>query len=220
VKTEQISKDDVRRQLAKWLYYLDADILTDMVENSELIGVPRNTRLLKEGDFVKIIPFVINGLVKVYTSFEDKELLLYYIRPGESCIMSFAASLRNEQSKIYAVTEEKSVLLLLPTDKVSKWMKQSPDVNRLFFMLFNQRYADLLETIQHLIFNKLDVRLYNYLKDKVEVTKTNPIKISHRQIAAELGTAREVVSRMIKKLEREGKILQMSNSIKIFPVGD
>lgn len=215
MNTEPKENDEARKLVAKWFYYLEPHIVSEILEYSEIVTVPRDTMLLKEGDYIKIIPLVISGLLKVYTGYQEKELLLYYIRPGESCIMSFAASLRNEQSKIYATTEETSTLLLMPTQKVSMWMKQAPDVNRFFFMLYNQRYADLLETIQHLIFNTLDVRLYNYLKDKSEVMQANPLRISHRQIAAELGTAREVVTRMLKKLEKEGKIEQLPSSIKI-----
>jgi CRP/FNR family transcriptional regulator len=130
--------------------------------------------------------------------------------------MSFAASLENEPSKIFAITEEDTVILLLPVDKLQGWIKRFPDVNHFFYQQYNLRYTELLETINHLIFNKMDKRLYNYLEEKQRLTKTNPLKISHRQIAGELGTAREVISRVMKKLENEGKIKQLSNCIEIF----
>ena len=176
---------------------------------------PPNTEILREGQYVKMVPIVLDGLVKVITHYEDKELLLYYIQPDESCVMSFAASLDNQPSKIHAITEEETTVLLLPIDKVASWAKSFPDITTLFFKQYNKRYAELLETINHLLFDKLDKRLYDYLKEKSDLMDKNPIKISHRRIADEMGTAREVVSRVLKKLELDGRIEQTSEGIKI-----
>ena len=184
-------------------------------KNSALVEIPAETEILREGQYVKVIPLVLESLVKVFTKYEDKELLLYYIQPNESCVMSFTASLKNEPSKVYAITDENCKLLLLPVDKVAKWIGEFPDLNNLFFQQYNLRYSDLLETINQLLFDKLDKRLLDYLKEKVALTKKNPIKISHRQIASELGTAREVISRVMKKLEQEAKIKQLTTTIEI-----
>ena len=129
--------------------------------------------------------------------------------------MSFAASLRNEPSKVFALTEEDTTALLLRVDKVSKWTKQFPDINKLFFQQYNLRYSELLNTIHHLLFDKMDKRLHDYLLEKVSLTNKNPLKISHRQIANDLGTVREVISRVIKKLENEGELKQHTSSIEI-----
>jgi CRP/FNR family transcriptional regulator len=129
--------------------------------------------------------------------------------------MSFAASLKNEPSKVYAITEENTTALLLPVDKVATWTKQYPDINVLFFQQYNLRYSELLDTIHHLLFDKMDKRLFDYLQEKACVTNHNPLKISHRQIANELGTAREVISRTMKKLEAEKLVIQHSNGIEI-----
>ncbi|WP_457619331.1 Crp/Fnr family transcriptional regulator [Lutibacter sp.] len=158
---------------------------------------------------------VLTGLIKVFSRYEDKELLLYYIKPSESCVMSFSASLKNAPSQVFAITEEDTTVLLLPASKIDGWVKKFPNFNQLFFEQYNVRYHELLKTINHLLFDKLDVRLYNYLIEKKDITKKNPIKISHRQIANELGTAREVISRLLKKLEGENKVKQLSNQIKI-----
>jgi CRP/FNR family transcriptional regulator len=162
-----------------------------------------------------VIPIVTKGLIKVFTRHEDKDLLLYYIKPDETCIMSFAASLKNEPSRVYAMTEEDTSAILLPVNKISEWINQFPDFNTLFFQQYNNRYGELLDTISHVLFNKIDKRLYDYLLEKKELTNKNPLKISHRQIASELGTAREVISRVMKKLENEGKVKQHTSSIEI-----
>jgi len=202
-------------EIKKALSFLSPDLVSEIIIVSQVRDFPKNTEILKEGQYVKVIPIVIEGLIKVFSSFEEKELLLYYIKPNESCIMSFASSIKNEPSKVYAVTEEDSTILLLPVDKVSNWVKQFPSINDLFYQQYNLRYSELLDTISHVLFNKMDTRLYDYLKRKTQLTKQNPIKISHRQIASELGTAREVISRVMKKLENEGRVKQYTNTIKI-----
>jgi CRP/FNR family transcriptional regulator len=208
-----MSVTDIIKHLFKNIPQEEVDLI---VSQSIVKSIPKDTILLRDGQYVKVIPIVINGLVKVFTTHDDKDLLLYYIRPNESCSMSFAASLENEPSKIFATTEEDTEILLLPVDKLQGWLKRFPDVNHFFYHQYNLRYSELLETINHLIFNKMDKRLYNYLEEKQRLTKSNPLKISHRQIAGELGTAREVISRVMKKLENEGKIKQLSNCIEIF----
>lgn len=192
------------------------ELLTEINRNSILKTIPEGTEILREGQYIKVIPVVISGLIKVFTRYEDKELLLYYINPNESCIMSFSASLKNQPSKIFAVTEEDTQALLLPVDKVVGWTKQFPDINSLFFQQFNMRYSELLDTINHLLFDQMDKRLYDYLVKKSNLSVSSRLKISHRQIASELGTAREVISRVMKKLENEGKVKQSNSFIEIF----
>lgn len=202
---------DIRQSLS----FLGQELITEIIESSHIKEIPKATEIIREGQFIKVIPIVLEGLVKVYSSFEEKELLLYYIQPVDSCIMSFSSGISNDPSKIYAITEEDSKILLLPISNVIKWKRKYPDFNDLFYRQYNLRYNDLLQTINQVLFDKMDKRLYDYLKEKKLLTNKNPVKISHREIANELGTAREVISRVMKKLENEGKVKQQSNSIKI-----
>jgi len=202
-------------EIPKVLPGLDAALITEIQQAAIIKHIPKDTEILKEGQYVKVIPIVTKGLIKVYTQHKDKELLLYYIKPEESCIMSFAACLNNEPSKVFAITEDDTDALLLPADKITDWIKKFPAINTLFFGMYNLRYTELLETIHHLLFTRLDERLYHYLKERSQLTNANPLKISHKQIATELGTAREVVTRVMKRLEQEGKVKQRSNSIEI-----
>lgn len=206
-----MDKQDISAALA----HLHPDLVNAIVAHSVTKEFPKDAELLREGQYVKVIPLVLSGLIKVFSRHEGKELLLYYIRPNESCIMSFAASLKNEPSKVFALAEETTTALLLPVDEIPQWTKQYPDINTLFFQQYNMRYSELLDTIQSLLFDKMDKRLFDYLQEKVALTHKNPLKISHRQIANELGTAREVISRVMKKLEAEGKLKQDSNGIEI-----
>jgi CRP/FNR family transcriptional regulator, anaerobic regulatory protein len=204
-----------QRELARALSHLSSHLVAEILTASATAEIPKNTEILREGQYVKVIPIVVQGLIKVFSRHEDKELLLYYIKPNESCVMSFAASRGNEPSRVFAITEEDTTALLLPVDKVSDWTRQFPDFNTLFFQQYDLRYSELLDTINHVLFDKMDKRLFDYLVEKECLTNKNPLKISHRQIANELGTAREVISRVMKKLESEGKVKQHPSSIEI-----
>lgn len=204
-----------QEEIAKAFAYLNLELIKEIQVVSIIKEFPADTEILREGQYIKVIPIVLRGLIKVFTRYEEKELLLYYIKAHESCIMSFSASLKNLPSKIFAITEEDTRALLIPANKIPEWINQFPDINTLFYQQYNIRYSDLLDTIHHLLYDKMDKRLLDYLNEKVQLTNKNPLKISHRQIAGELGTAREVVSRLMKKLEAEGLVKQQANAIEI-----
>lgn len=199
----------------KILSFLKPDLLDKILTESGIREIPKGTEILREQQYVKVLPIVINGLVKVYSRFEERELLLYYIEPAQSCVMTFYAALKNTPSKVFAVTEEDSRLLLIPVHHLPGWLKEYPDFNELFYNQFNLRYSELLDTIGHLLLNKMDKRLFDHLKKKSELTNSNSVKMSHNQIANELGTAREVITRVLKKLESEGKVIQQAGEIRI-----
>ena len=178
-------------------------------------AVPAGTELLREGQYVKVIPLVLDGLVKVFSRYEDRELLLYYIEPVESCVMSFSAGLWNLPSKVFAITEEESDLLLLPVQHVNEWVRKYPTLNQLFFGQFNKRYEDLLFTIHQVLFQRMDERLLSYLRERADRLGTNLLDLRHHQIARELGTAREVISRVLKKLEQEKWVIQHQHGIEV-----
>lgn len=194
---------------------LPKSLLQTIKENSIEQDIPKNTEVMRKGQYIKAIPIVTEGLVKVFTRYEDKELLLYYIKPNESCIMTFDASLNNSPSVVYASAEEDSTVLLMPVNKVFEWLKTFPEMNTLFFKQYNVRYNELIGMINQVLFEKMDKRILEYLRSKIKIKQQNPVKISHRQIAADLGTAREVVTRVLKKLEIENKVEQNSGLIKI-----
>ncbi len=197
------------------LSFLKPDLVEKILQKSTIEKFPKGTEILKEQQYVKVLPIVINGLIKVYSRFDEKELLLYYIESKQSCVMTFYAALKNTPSKVFAKTEEDSVVLLLPVNYLPNWLKEYPDFNELFYNQFNLRYSELLGTIGSLLLDKMDKRLYNHLKKKTQLSFGNSIKMSHTQIAKELGTAREVISRVLKKLETDGKVLQKSGEIEI-----
>jgi CRP/FNR family transcriptional regulator, anaerobic regulatory protein len=196
--------------------YLGKELIAEILQHSDLRTFAAGTELVRDGQYIKVIPIVLSGLVKVFTQIEDKELLLYYIQPEQSCIMSFSSCLNHQKSKIFAITEEESDILLMPADRVAHWITEHPAINKLFYQQYDLRYSELVGTINHLLYHKLDKRLLDYLAERIKVTGKNPLKVTHKEIAAELGTAREVVSRLVKKLEKQHLLQQHHDSIELF----
>ena len=210
-----ISPQDFSEIKSKLPFYFGPELVHYIQENGSLMDIPENTEILREGQYVKVIPYVLDGVIKVFRKFDERDLLLYYIEPNESCIMSFSASMHDSPSKVFAITEVPTKVLLIPSEGINKWIQQYPDFNTLFYRQYDQRYSELIDTIDHLINQKMDVRIVNFLKQRLQVKGTKTIKITHKQIATEMGTAREVISRIIKKLERDGVIIQHSEGIEV-----
>lgn len=201
--------------LKKLIPQVDAELLQFIAKEAVEMDIPADTTLLKTGNYVQSVPLVVNGLIRVSRNEEDKELLLYYIHPGEMCIMSFSACCSNSTSLIEAITLEQTKILLIPSLKLREWITKYTSFNFFIYEMFNKRYLDLIDTINQLIFNHLDERLLNYLNEKSLLSNNKALSITHQQIATDMGTAREVISRLLKKLERENKILTGRNQITI-----
>jgi CRP/FNR family transcriptional regulator len=187
-----------------------------IAELCEIQHLPKGTVFLKEGAYIKVIPLLISGLVKVYKEDEEgHEVLLYYIQPGESCIMSLTASLNNESSKVKGVIEEDSEALLLPASQVSTLGKEFPLWNEFVYNLYNTRFDELLSFVKLITFSNKDKLLLEYLHKESSVKNTYSLAITHQKIANELGTSREVISRLLKKLEQEGIVQLGSGKINL-----
>lgn len=170
--------------------------------------------ILNENSHIRSIPIVTKGMMKVIRTEEDgREILLYYIKAGESCIMSFLGGLHNETSKVKAEVEEDAEILFLPMDKVSLFIKEYPQWLDYIFRLYHKRFEELLEIVNAIAFKKVDERLLTLLHKKQELTGNNTLNITHEQLANELGTARVVVSRLLKQLEEIGKVKLGRNKI-------
>ncbi len=199
------------------LQFLGKDLVQEIIDHCQIREIPAKTEILRHGQYVKMVPIVVKGIVKVYTKRDDKEVLLYYVQPGESCVMSFTACINSDKSKVFASTLEDTVSLTISADQLKLWLQKYPKLNQLFYQQFDLRYSELVETVRHLLYDKLDKRVVDYLTKKVEITGKNPVKISHKEIANEIGTAREVVSRVLKKLEKLDRVKQHHDSIELFP---
>ncbi len=172
--------------------------------------------VLDENSYIRSIPIVTEGIIKVMRTEDDgKEILLYYIKAGESCIMSFLGGLHNETSKVKAVVEEDAEILFIPIEKLAYLMKEYPQWLDFIFRLYHKRFEDLLDVINAIAFKKVDERLLDLLQKRAELVKSKTIQITHEQLANKLGTARVVVSRLLKKLEEDGIVKLGRNKIKL-----
>lgn len=170
--------------------------------------------ILSESSHIKAIPIVVQGSLRVMRTDEDgREILLYYIKAGESCIMSFLGGIHHETSKVKAVAEEDVEVLLLPIDKIGLLLKDFPEWLDYIFRLYHKRFEELLEVVNAVAFKKVDERLLDFLHKKSEVVKSKVLSITHEQLANELGTARVVVSRLLKQLEINGTLKLERNKI-------
>jgi CRP/FNR family transcriptional regulator len=170
--------------------------------------------ILNENAYIRAIPIVLTGSIGVMRSEDDgREILLYYIKAGESCIMSFLGGIHNDTSKVKAIAEEATEILFIPIDKVNLLIKEYPQWLDYIFKLYHKRFEELLEVVNDVAFKKMDERLFNFLKKKSEISDSKTINITHEHLAQEMGTARVVVSRLLKQMEEEGLLVLGRNKI-------
>ncbi|MGK7394464.1 MAG: Crp/Fnr family transcriptional regulator [Candidatus Cyclobacteriaceae bacterium M3_2C_046] len=193
----------------------DQEII-EFLENCEHKHFIKGSLLLNTDQFVKVLPLVISGTVKVVKEGDQaNEILLYYISRGESCALSISAYLNHQQSQVKAIVEEDAQIILLPTRYIDGWMQKFPSWERFVIKLFRKRFQELLDTVDGIAFYNLDERLIKYLKKKSLNVTTREIMITHQEIANDLGTSREVVSRLLKQLEKRHMITLSRNKIKV-----
>lgn len=172
--------------------------------------------ILNENAYIKAIPLVTSGSIRVMRTEEDgREILLYYIKAGESCIMSFLGGIHHDTSKVKAIAEEETEILFIPIEKVVELIKEFPEWLDYIFRLYHKRFEELLDVVNAVAFKKMDERLLNFIKKKCELTKSHTLYVTHEQIANELGTVRVVVSRLLKQMEDENLIKLGRNKISL-----
>lgn len=195
---------------------INQQLLDKLLKEGTVKTFPPESVIIEEHDYIKNVPIVLSGSIKVFKLDEDgREILLYYIKPGESCVMSFLGAACNGTSKIRAVVEEQAEVLILPVYKAIDLIRDNPAWLEFIFQLYNRRFEELLAVVNAVVFQNVDDRLWDLLLTKVKMLHTNELVITHQQVADELGTAREVVSRLLKQLERNNKIQLSRNKIKV-----
>lgn len=190
-------------------------LLNDQVKQSgQIKSFPAETIIINEDTYIKSIPIVLKGSIRVMRTDDDgKEILLYYIRPGESCIMSFLGGIHHETSKVKAIAEEDVEILMIPLEKASEWIKEYPEWTDFIFKLYHKRFEELLGVVNAVAFQKLDTRILQLLEQKSLLHNSKEIAITHQQLADEMGTSREAVSRILKQMENAHLIKLGRNKI-------
>lgn len=188
---------------------------TEEIEASTIVkSLKAGEQIVGMNKFIQVIPILNSGLLGVYRTDDDgRDMLLYYIKPGESCIMSFLAGINNDTSKVKAIAEEDSELTLVPIDKVTQWVRKYPEWTDYIFKLYHQRFEELLNVVNSIAFQKMDERIWQLLMKKSELSNSKEIQVTHQQLADELGSTREVISRLLKQMEKTGIVSLGRNKI-------
>jgi CRP/FNR family transcriptional regulator len=190
------------------------ELIDDIIKNGILKTFEPEELILSSESYIKSVPLIISGLTKVIREdAEDKEVLLYYLKPGETCAMALVCCMSNAKSNIKAIAENETEILLIPVTKMDDWLTKHNTWKAFIMGTYKRRFDMLLETIDSIAFNNIDQRLINYLEKRVDVTGNNEVLSTHSQIASDLGTSREVVSRLLKKLEKMGNVELGRNKI-------
>lgn len=172
--------------------------------------------IMDYGKYVRMMPIILEGTVKVYRLDEKQnEILLYYLSSNESCSMAYSCCLEAKKSEIKAIAEDNVELIAIPHVKLDDWLCTYPSWKNYIMRSFNERFIELLKSIESIAFHKLDERLIAYLKEKQRLTGSSVIKASHNMIADELATSRVVISRLLKQLENDKQIILYRNEIKL-----
>ena len=190
------------------------DFKDEVKHSGELKIFPAETILLDMDSYVNYIPMVVSGSIMVIRTEEDgRELLLYYIKPGESCIVSILSGMKQDRSKIIAVVEEEAEILMVSIPKAKEWIKKYPEWTDFIFTLYQKRFEELLEVVNSVAFQKIDARILHLIKQKSQLYNSNEIQSTHQQIADELGVSREATSRTLKQMEKNHIIGLSRNKI-------
>lgn len=196
-------RDILEGQLA---FFQEEDLRKAIINKAQIAEVKSGAVILDEGKYVKTVPLLLSGLAKVVQVRDGKELLLYYIYPNESCIMSIHCGLNELKSSVRAIVEEDSVAVLLPAFEIANWQRAFPSFNAFIVDLYQKRFHNVLDAFNALAFQKLDDRILSLLSQRASALHSKEIHATHQELSDELGTARETVSRILKKLEADQKL--------------
>lgn len=172
--------------------------------------------VLNYGDIVRNMPLVLSGSIKVLRQNEQgQELLLYFINPLESCAMTFTCCMQQYPSEIKAIAESDVEFISLPVRLMDEWLVKYPTWKSFVMKTIRTRFTELLNTLDQVAFQKMDERLENYLRKRSENSGSRVINVSHEEIAQDLASSRVVISRLLKKMENDGRLILYRNQIKL-----
>ena len=191
-------------------------LIDEIVAVSLLRDFKQDDVLIDFGDYIKKMPLLITGAIKILREdIDEGELLLYFIEKGDTCAMSMACCMGETKSEIKAVAETDGTVIMIPVHKMEEWLGKYKSWRIYVFNSYNSRLKEMLHAIDNLAFMNMDKRILHYLKDKVKINNSKEIKNTHQEIAYDLHTSRVVVSRILKSLENEGTIRLHRASIEL-----
>jgi CRP/FNR family transcriptional regulator, anaerobic regulatory protein len=208
---EQLDKEVFVKQFPQ----LEQDLADEIISQSTIKQLDEGDEAMRSGQYVRSTILLLNGLLKVYREDDEgNEFLMYYLEPGDACALSIMCMPRNEKSAIMLKAVEPSEVIMIPAHLTEAWLSKYKSWNNFVIASYRQRFEELLLTLDSIAFKALDERLLFYLKRHQKVIG-NEVRLSHQQIAEELNSSREVISRLLKKLEQTGAIELHRSYIKV-----
>jgi CRP/FNR family transcriptional regulator len=197
--------------------FFESALLEELQQVGNFMELKQGEYLMRPGGYIRFVPILLSGSVKIMRPDEDgREMLLYYLGGMDTCAMSLTCCLQQKTSEIIAVAEENTKLITIPVEKIDEWLGKYRTWKEFVFTTYQRRFDDLLETIDGIAFTKLDQRLLKLINKKLSSTGSKHILyVTHEELASELATSREVVSRLLKQLEKIGKVKLARNKIEL-----
>lgn len=193
-------------------------LLKEIYQFGEIKYFKEGDIIMDYGKYIRMMPMIVKGSIKVFRMDDTgNEILLYYLSSNESCSMAYSCCVEAKKSEVKAIAEDDVELIAIPHIKLDEWLCKYPSWKNYIMRSFNERFLELLKSIESIAFHKLDERLIAYLREKKRLSGSSVIKTSHYLIAGELATSRVVVSRLLKQLENDKKIILYRNEIKLLP---
>lgn len=187
----------------------------EILENATIKVATKGEVIVREGQYINMLPLVISGSIRVFQQSEDREILLYYVNAGETCMMSLTACFFENISQSQAIAEELTEIIYVPTKFVSIWQRKYSEWNEFTIKTFKNRYDELLNSFNSVVFKNIEERLENYLVEYSKTHNTKLVEITHMALSNELGTTRVVTSRLLKRLEENGKLKLLRGGIQL-----
>ncbi len=200
-------------------HFFEKDLIEEINQVAIFKEVSEGEELIRPGSYIKSMPLILQGAIKILRQDDDgDELLLYFLERGDTCAMTLSCCLGHHKSEIKAIAETEAKLVMIPVEKMEEWTTKYKSWRNFVFDSYHKRLIEAIETIDSIAFLKMDDRLLKYLRDKHKVTSDHIIHNTHQQIAYDLHTSRVVISRLLKKLETEGKVKLNRNSIEVIHI--
>ncbi|ADF52121.1 MULTISPECIES: Crp/Fnr family transcriptional regulator [Flavobacteriaceae] len=191
-------------------------LIDEINQVATFMEVPEGQDLLKPGQYIKSMPLLLSGSIKIMRPDADgEELLLYHLEKGDTCAMTMTCCMGNTKSEIHAVSETPAKLLMVPIGKMEEWSRKYKTWRNFVFESYHVRMMEMLESIDNIAFNNMDERLEKYLQNKIEILNSKHIYTTHKEIAQDLHTSRVVVSRLLKRMENDKKIILHRSFIEV-----
>ena len=183
--------------------FTEPELQAEILKHGKVIQAQSGDMLIREGQHLNFLPIVIRGRIRVYQEKDDREILLYYVGPEETCMMSLSAAYLDYSSAANGMAIEPTEILILPAYLIADWQLKYPSWNRYIIRTFKNRYDELLSSFGNVAFKPISLRVKEYLLEQSHLTQTKKIRLSHQTLDNELGTTRVVVSRILKQFEKD-----------------